>query len=383
MNLKSDFIPFNMPYLSGDELSYIKESHALGMLSGDGVFTAKCQDWLQEKLRTPTALLTHSCTAALELTALALDLGPSDEVILPSYTFVSTANAFALRGAVPVFVDVREDTLNIDETLIEAAITSKTKAIVPVHYSGIACEMDSILDTAREYRLSVVEDAAQGMGATYATKPLGSLGTFGALSFHETKNITSGEGGAVLVNDEQFSLPVEIAREKGTDRTKFRKGEIDKYTWQNLGSSFLPGELTAAFLWAQLQRAEFIAEQRLSLWNYYHKHLSHLSNTLPIRTPIVPDKCAHSGHMYYLLLDEGVNRSNVLRDMNAAGVGAVFHYVPLHLSPAGRKYCRSSGDLTVTESVANRVIRLPMWIGLTPAMQDRVIEALLSALKRT
>lgn len=371
-----------MPYLSGDELSYIKESHALGMLSGDGVFTAKCQDWLQEKLRTPTALLTHSCTAALELTALALDLGPSDEVILPSYTFVSTANAFALRGAVPVFVDVREDTLNIDETLIEAAITSKTKAIVPVHYSGIACEMDCILDTAREYRLNVVEDAAQGMGATYATKPLGSLGTFGALSFHETKNVTSGEGGAVLVNDEQFSVPVEIAREKGTDRTKFRKGEIDKYTWQNLGSSFLPGELTAAFLWAQLQKAEFIAEQRLSLWNYYHKHLSHLSKTLPIRTPVVPDKCAHSGHMYYLLLDEGVNRSNVLRDMNAAGVGAVFHYVPLHLSPAGRKYCRSSGGLTVTESVANRVIRLPMWIGLTPAMQDRVIEVLLSALKR-
>lgn len=379
--MANEFISFNVPYMSGGELSYIEEAHRLGMLAGDGAFTIKCHEWLQDQLQTPKALLTHSCTAALELAALALDLRPGDEVIVPSYTFVSTANAFALRGAVPVFVDVREDTLNLDETLIETAITSKTRAIVPVHYAGIACEMDAVLKVARKHNLSVVEDAAQGMGATYKAKPLGSLGTLGALSFHETKNVISGEGGAVLVNDGRFELSVEIAREKGTDRTRFKKGEIDKYTWQSLGSSFLPGELIAAFLWAQLQKAEYIAAKRLEAWNYYHNNLSQIEDLLPFRTPVVPDECAHSGHMYYVLLDEGLDRNKLLRQMNEAGVGAVFHYVPLHLSPAGQKYCRTSGQLPVTESAANRIIRLPLWIGITPSMQDRVMDVLLTALK--
>lgn len=382
MEKTNDRIPFNWPHMTGKELDYITEAHSNGSLAGDGPFTKRCHAWLEERTGCNKGLLTHSCTGALEMAALLLDIQPGDEIIMPSYTFVSTANAFVLRGGVPVFVDIREDTLNLDERLIESAITPSTRAIATVHYAGVACEMDTIMSIARQHNLKVVEDAAQGVMSTYKGRALGSIGDLGAYSFHETKNVISGEGGALLVNSPDMSLRAEIIREKGTDRSRFFRGEVNKYTWQEAGSSFLPGELIAAFLWAQLQEADRITEERLASWRLYHELLEPLEAKGMLRRPIVPDDCEHNAHMYYLLLDEGVNRSNVLRDMNAAGVGAVFHYVPLHLSPAGRKYCRSSGDLTVTESVANRAIRLPMWIGLTPAIQDRVIEALLSALKR-
>lgn len=372
----SDRIPFNWPHMTGKELYYIAEAHFNGSLAGDGPFTKRCHQWLERRASCSKALLTHSCTSALEMAALLLDIQPGDEVIMPSFTFVSTANAFVLRGAVPVFVDVRSDTMNLDERLIEAAITDRTKAIVPVHYAGVACEMDTIMDIARRHSLSVVEDAAQGVMASYKGKALGSIGTFGAYSFHETKNVISGEGGALLVNAPEFSSRAEIIREKGTDRGQFFRGEIDKYTWQEVGSSFLPGELIAAFLWAQLEEADRITTERLKSWQFYHDRLAELENAGLLRRPIIPDGCVHNAHMYYIVLSPDVERQQVLDKFRSNGVSSVFHYVPLHTSPAGRRYGRAVGDLDVTCKQSEQLIRLPLWVGITSEQQEKVIKVL-------
>jgi dTDP-4-amino-4,6-dideoxygalactose transaminase len=375
-------IPFNKPYVTGKETQYLAQACEKGMLSGDGPFTVKCQKWLETNSGTKKALLTHSCTAALEISAIVLDIQPGDEVIMPSFTFVSTANAFVLRGAVPVFVDIRPDTLNINELLIEAAITPKTRAIVPVHYAGVACEMDSIMAIANKHGLKVIEDAAQGMMATYKGKSLGSIGHLGAYSFHETKNIISGEGGALLINDMSYINKAEICREKGTDRSRFFRGEVDKYTWQEVGSSYLPGELIAAFLWAQLEEAEYINAERRKIWDYYHESLALLEQQGLIERPTIPAECIHNAHMYYVLLSPNINRDEVLTHLSNEGVKAVFHYVPLHSSPAGLKYCRISGHLQVTDDCASRLIRLPLWIGITRQEQDKVIEMLSKEIKK-
>lgn len=378
--MSNEKIQFNRPYMTGKELYYIAEAKFGNMLAGDGPFTKRCHTWLEEHSGCAKALLTHSCTAALEMAALLLDIQPGDEVIMPSYTFVSTANAFVLRGAVPVFVDVREDTLNIDERLIEAAITPRTRAIVPVHYAGVACNMDAIMEIAHRHGLAVVEDAAQGMMATYKGRPLGSIGDLGAYSFHETKNVISGEGGSLLVNNQQLALRAEIIREKGTDRSRFFRGEIDKYTWQEAGSSFLPGELIAAFLWAQLEEADAITARRLASWERYHALLAPLEQQGLLRRPIVPADCGHNAHMYYVLLAPHIDRQRVLDTLKANNIGAVFHYVPLHSSPGGEKYGRAHGDLAVTDSISARLIRLPLWIGLSEEQQQRVIDELKNAL---
>jgi dTDP-4-amino-4,6-dideoxygalactose transaminase len=371
--MQHEKIPFNRPYMTGKELDYIKQAEAGAMLSGDGPFTKRCHNWLEEHAGVPAALLTHSCTAALEMGALLADIQPGDEVIMPSYTFVSTANAFVLRGGVPVFVDIREDTLNLDERFIEAAITPRTKAIAPVHYAGVACEMDTIMDIARRRGLKVVEDAAQGVMSTYKGRALGSIGDLGAYSFHETKNVISGEGGALLVNDPALTLRAEIIREKGTDRSRFFRGEVDKYTWQEVGSSFLPGELIAAFLWAQLQEAQNITRMRLEAWERYHQLLAPLEARGVLRRPVVPKECQHNAHMYYILLGAGVSRQEVLETLKNEGVNAVFHYVPLHSSPAGQRYGRVHGSMQFTDRQSERLIRLPLWLGLTPAQQERVV----------
>lgn len=363
-------IPFNRPYMTGREMHYIGEAHLAGHLAGDGPLTKKCHRWLETKCGESKALLTHSCTAALEMAAILLDLRPGDEVIMPSYTFVSTANAFVLRGAVPVFVDVRADTFNLDETLIEDAITPRTRAIVPVHYAGVSCEMDVIMSTARKHGLKVIEDAAQGVMASYRGRALGSIGELGAYSFHETKNVISGEGGALIVNDPAYAQQAEIIREKGTDRSRFYRGEVDKYTWQSSGSSYLPSELTAAFLWAQLEEAESLTRRRLELWNRYNAVLAPLEAEGLLRRPVIPAHCEQNAHMYQILVSPGTDRQAVLQRLKAAGIGAVFHYVPLHSSPAGKAFGRMHGGLTVTDDIAGRLIRLPLWIGL--AEEDQV-----------
>lgn len=356
------------------ELFYIKEAHENMILAGDGPFTKKCSEYLEETIGSNKALLTHSCTAALEMTAHLMDLNPGDEVIMPSYTFVSTANAFALRGAIPVFIDIREDTLNIDENLIERAITPKTKAIIVVHYTGVGCEMDSILHLAKRHNLFVLEDAAQGIMASYKGKPLGSIGDFGCLSFHETKNIHCGEGGALLINNEKYVERAEIIREKGTNRSKFFRGQVDKYRWVDIGSSYLPGELTAAFLSAQLEEAENITKSRLKVWKKYHEVFEDLEACGKVRRPIIPKECQHNGHMYYLLLNKKYNRDAVLKHLRESGIYAVFHYQPLHSSPAGKKFGNYSSSLHVTDSISERIIRLPMWIGFDE--HERVLGAL-------
>ncbi|MDP3888359.1 dTDP-4-amino-4,6-dideoxygalactose transaminase [Hydrogenophaga sp.] len=373
-------IPFNWPHMTGKELHYIAEAHLNGCLAGDGPFTKRCHGWLEQKSGCCKALLTHSCTAALEMAALLLDIQPGDEIIMPSYTFVSTANAFVLRGGVPVFIDIREDTLNLDENLIEAAITSRTRAIVPVHYAGVACEMDTIMEVAERHGLQVVEDAAQGVMATYKGRPLGSIGHLGAYSFHETKNVISGEGGALLVNDPAFALRAEIIREKGTDRSRFFREEVDKYTWQEIGSSFLPGELIAAFLWAQLEEADRITKERLASWRRYHELLAPLEAKGVLRRPIVPETCQHNAHMYYVLLSPEIDRQGILAELKRNDIWSVFHYVPLHSSPAGVRYCRTHGDLGVTARQSEKLIRLPLWIGLSTKQQDRVVEVLCNAI---
>jgi dTDP-4-amino-4,6-dideoxygalactose transaminase len=372
----ADIIAFNSPYMTGKELFYIAEAKFNNKLAGDGGFTKRCHQWLETQTGTNKALLTHSCTAALEMAALLLELQPGDEVILPSFTFVSTANAFVLRGAVPVFVDIREDTLNLDESLVEEAITARTRAIVPVHYAGVACEMDTLMSIAARHGLKVVEDAAQGVMANYKGRALGSIGDFGAFSFHETKNVICGEGGALLVNSQASALRAEIIREKGTDRSRFFRGEVDKYTWQEVGSSFLPGEITAAFLWAQLQEAQSITNERLAIWEQYHASLQSLEKYGAIRRPIIPADCQHNAHMYYVLLAPELNRQAVLDSLKQQGVQAVFHYVPLHDSPAGRRHGRTHGALDVTLKQSSRLIRLPLWVGISGEQQAQVIYAL-------
>lgn len=369
-------IPFNKPYMTGKELFYIAEAKFGNMLAGDGPFTKRCHGWIEEKTGSHKALLTHSCTAALEMTALLLDIQPGDEVIMPSYTFVSTANAFVLRGGVPVFVDIREDTLNLDERLIEAAITPRTKAIVPVHYAGVACEMDTIMEIAHRHGLKVVEDAAQGVMSSYKGRALGSIGAMGAFSFHETKNVISGEGGALLVNDSELALRAEIIREKGTDRSRFFRGEVDKYTWQEVGSSFLPGELIAAFLWAQLEEAQAITTRRLASWERYHAALAALEADGVLRRPVIPEGCQHNAHMYYVLLAPEIDRQAVLSELKRHEIFSVFHYVPLHSSPAGQRHGRVHGALDVTNRQSERLIRLPLWVGLTEQQQEKVVEVL-------
>lgn len=373
-------IPFNRPFMTGKELYYIAEAKFGNMLAGDGLFTKRCHQWLEQRTGSPKALLTHSCTAALEMAALLLDIQPGDEIIMPSYTFVSTANAFVLRGGVPVFVDIREDTLNLDERLIEGAITSRTKAIVPVHYAGVPCEMDTILEVARRRGLCVVEDAAQGVMSTYKDRALGSIGDLGAYSFHETKNVISGEGGALLVNDPALALRAEIIREKGTDRSRFFRGEVDKYTWQEAGSSFLPGELIAAFLWAQLEEAALITKERFAIWAEYHRLLEPLEAAGVLRRPVIPEGCEHNAHMYYVLLAPELNRQIVLDGLKSNGIHGVFHYVPLHSSPGGLRYGRANGPMEITDSSSSRLIRLPLWVGLKPSQQEYVVAALREAL---
>lgn len=369
-------IPFNKPYMTGKELHYIGEAHANYHLSGDGEFTKKCNAWLEQHLACRKALLTHSCTAALEMAAILADIQPGDEVIMPSYTFVSSANAFVLRGGIPVFVDIRQDTLNIDETLIEAAISPRTKAIVPVHYAGVPCEMDTIMDIARRHNLLVIEDAAQGIMSTYCGKPLGSIGHFGALSFHETKNIIAGEGGALLVNDDKFIERAEIIREKGTNRSQYFRGQVDKYTWVDIGSSFLPGEVIAAFLYAQLESAQQITNKRLIAWNRYHAGLMALENSGVLRCPVVSANCEFNGHMYYILTQSLEIRTRLIEHLKRQGICAVFHYIPLHNSPAGRRFARFVGDMEVTQHTSDALLRLPLFVDITEAQQNEVIEAI-------
>jgi len=378
--MSKETILFNRPYMTGKELDYIAQAKFGNMLAGDGPFTKHCHRWLESHTGCNKALLTHSCTAALEMAALLLEIRPGDEVIMPSYTFVSTANAFVLRGAVPVFVDIRPDTLNLDERLIEAAITSRTKVIVPVHYAGVACEMDKILAIAHKHGLSVVEDAAQGVMSTYKGRALGSIGDLGAFSFHETKNVISGEGGALLVNAPALAQRAEMIREKGTDRSRFFKGEVDKYTWQEVGSSFLPGEIIAAFLWAQLEEARAITNSRLAIWDNYHAALAELELQGLLRRPIVPESCQHNAHMYYVLLAPGVERQVILDELKRHSIYAVFHYVPLHSSPAGVRYGRVHGSMDVTDGYSERLLRLPLWLGLSSDQQQRVVSVLGSAL---
>ena len=372
-------IPFNRPHLTGREFTYISEAVAGGQLAGNGQFTQRCHTWLERELGCARALLTHSCTAALEMAALLLDLAPGDEIIMPSFTFVSTANAFVLRGARPVFVDIRPDTLNIDEGLIEAAITDRTRAIVPVHYGGVACDMDAIMDIARHHHLVVIEDAAQGFLARYRNQTLGSVGHLAALSFHETKNVISGEGGALLINDERFRTRAEIIWEKGTNRSQFLRGEVNRYTWVDLGSSFLPGELIAAFLWAQFESAYEMTSERRRLWNQYASG-SVVWEPLGVRLPVVPDYAAHNAHLFYVLLPAGVSRAEVLTDLNNRGVNAIFHYVPLHDSAAGSRFGRVASRMDVTTDLSSRLIRLPLWIGLKPSEVEFVIASVTESL---
>jgi dTDP-4-amino-4,6-dideoxygalactose transaminase len=372
-------IPFNRPHMTGRELHYIAQAHANGHLAGDGRFTKECAAWLEQRIGCARALLTHSCTAALEMAAILAELEPGDEVIMPSYTFVSTANAFVLRGAVPVFVDIRSDTCNIDETKIEAAITSRTRAIVPVHYAGVACEMDEIMNIADRHGLLVVEDAAQGIMARYRDRPLGSIGHMAALSFHETKNIISGEGGALLVNELKLAARAEIIREKGTNRSQFFRGHVDKYTWVDIGSSFLPSELVAAFLWAQMEYAEEITRRRVDLWEVYHRGFAGAESAGKLRRPSVPAHCTHNAHMYYLLLPDISQRTRFIEKLRADDIHCVFHYVPLHSAPAGCRLGRVHGDLTNTTTLSERLVRMPLWLGLEEH-QQRVIEKALAAL---
>ena len=374
-------IPFNRPYLTGAEFAHIQEAVAAGQLAGNGRFTKQCQAWLERRIGAPKVLLTHSCTAALEMAALLIDLEPGDEVIMPSFTFVSSANAFVLRGARPVFVDIRADTLNLDERQVEAAITARTKAILVMHYAGVACEMDALVDIATRHNLIVVEDAAHALLSSYKGRPLGGFGHLATFSFHETKNIISGEGGALVINDARFMERAEIIWEKGTNRSQFSRGRVDKYTWMDVGSSFLPGELTAAFLWAQLEEADDITARRLEVWNRYRN--SSAIDALGLRMPAIPAECGHNAHLFYLLLPSPVHRNDILSDLNARGVNAVFHYVPLHSSPAGQRYGRAAGPMSVTNDCSARLIRLPLWVGMPGEASQLVVDRLQECVARS
>jgi dTDP-4-amino-4,6-dideoxygalactose transaminase len=369
-------IPFNRPYTVGTEFASIQKAIDAGHLSGNGQFSSRCQEWLEERTGALRALLTPSCTAALEMAAILAEVGPGDEVIMPSYTFVSTANAFVLRGATPVWVDVREDTLNLDERLVETAITEHTKVVAPVHYAGVGCDMAALTDIALRHDLLVIEDAAQGVMATVGddAQALGTIGQFGALSFHETKNVTCGEGGALLVNDPRWIDRAEVLQEKGTNRRQFFRGAVEKYTWVDLGSSFLLSEVSAAFLWAQLQCAQAITDRRLRIWDTYYEAFEPLEEAGVVRRPVVPEKRAHNAHMFYLLTPDAPARDALIANLAERGVVAVFHYVPLHSSPAGQRCGRAAGDLRVTDDVSNRLVRLPLWPGLAEDDIRRVVE---------
>lgn len=370
-------ISFNRPPFVGKETEYIKEAvEKNGMICGDGPFTKRCSAWLQEHFRSKEVLLTTSCTHALEMAAYLADIQPGDEVIMPSYTFVSTADAFVLRGAACVFVDIRPDTMNIDETKIEAAITEKTKAIVPVHYAGVACEMDTIMELAKKYDLKVIEDAAQGVNAFYKGKALGTIGDFGCYSFHETKNYSMGEGGALLFQDEKYLEPAEILREKGTNRSKYFRGQVDKYTWVNYGSSYLPSDMNAAYLWAQLEEADKINQKRLKLWNYYHEHLADLEEQGWIQRPLVPEYATHNAHMYYIKVKDLDTRTKLLAYLKEREILSVFHYVPLHSSRAGQMFGRFHGEDVYTTKESERLLRLPMYYSLSMEEAAEVVQAL-------
>ncbi len=372
-------IPFNAPPIVGSEVEYMQSAMASGKLCGDGGFTRRCQQWMEQHFGSKKVLLTPSCTASLEMAALLIDLQPGDEVIMPSYTFVSTANAFVLRGATIVFVDVRPDTLNIDETLIEAAITAKTRAIVPVHYAGVACEMDSIMALAAKHQLYVIEDAAQGVMSQYKGRALGTMGHIGCFSFHETKNYTAGgEGGATLINDAKLVERAEIIREKGTNRSQFFRGQVDKYTWRDIGSSYLMADLQAAFLWAQLEAAEQINQQRLRLWQRYYDALQPLAAAGRIELPVVPKNCCHNAHMFYIKLRDSDDRQALINWMKEAEILTVFHYIPLHSSPAGERFGRLHGDDVFTTRESERLLRLPLFFNLSDNNQRTVISSLLS-----
>lgn len=356
----------------GRETEYMMEAINGHKICGDGSFTRKCNEWIMEKTGTSQALLTTSCTQALELSAILADIRPGDEVILPSYTFVSTANAFVLRGAGLVFVDIRPDTKNIDEKLIEDAITDRTKAIVPVHYAGVGCEMDTIMDIAGAHNLIVIEDAAQGVMATYKGRALGSIGDFGCYSFHETKNYSMGEGGAILIKDSAKAEEAEIIREKGTDRSRFLRGQVDKYSWVSMGSSFLPSDMNAAYLYAQLERSDEVNRDRLGSWNSYYEQLKPLEERGLVELPYVPPECEHNAHMFYLVTDSIEQRTELIRYLGDNGIAAVFHYVPLHSSKAGMKYGRFHGSDKVTNRVADCLVRLPMYYGIGQDNVDHI-----------
>lgn len=367
-------IYFNIPPFVGDEFTYLKKAIDNRKICGDGEFTKKCNEWLENKFSAQKVLLTTSGTTALDMAALMCDLKPGDEVILPSFTFSSTATAFVLAGATLVFVDVRPDTMNIDETKIEAAITDKTRVIVPVHYAGVACEMDTIMDIARRHNLMVVEDAAQGVMSSYKGKALGTIGDFGCYSFHETKNYSMGEGGALVINNPEYNERAEILREKGTNRSKFFRGQVDKYTWVDFGDSYLPSELNAAYLWAQLEKADEINNNRLDIWNMYYNELKELADDGLLELPTIPDGCVHNAHMFYLKLKDLKQRTDFIAFLKANDILSVFHYVPLHSAPAGLKFGRFSGEDNYTTSESDRLVRLPMYYNLSKNDQQYIIE---------
>ena len=372
-------IPFNSPPVTGSELDYMRSAMESGKLSGDGGFTRRCQQWMEQQSGSHKVLLTPSCTASLEMAALLINIVPGDEVIMPSYTFVSTANAFVLRGARIVFVDIRPDTLNIDETRVEAAITDKTRAIVVVHYAGVPCEMDALVRLTEKYKLYLIEDAAQGVMSAYQGRPLGSIGHIGCFSFHETKNYTAGgEGGATLINDPELVARAEIIREKGTNRSQFFRGQTDKYTWRDLGSSYLMSDLQAAYLWAQLESAEQINQRRLALWNNYYSALQPLARQGRLTLPVVPEGCTHNAHMFYILLEDNDTRERLIAWMKEAEILAVFHYIPLHSSPAGEQFGRFHGEDRYTTLQSERLLRLPLFYNLTDNNQKTVISSLMS-----
>lgn len=369
-----NMINFNVPPFTGKELDYMKIAVERQKICGDGMFTAKCNEWIEKQTGTAKCLLTTSCTHATEMAALLAGIEAGDEVIMPSYTFVSTADAFVLRGAVPVFVDIRPDTMNIDENLIEAAVTEKTKAIVPVHYAGVSCEMDRIMEIAGKYRLTVIEDAAQGIMSTYKGQALGTFGEYGAFSFHETKNFSMGEGGALLIKKQEDVERAEILREKGTNRSKYFRGQIDKYTWVDFGSSYLPSDMNAAYLYAQLELAEEITDARLAVWKQYREGLAELEKEGRIELPVVPKGCVHNAHMFYMKAKDLKERTELIDFLKTNGILAVFHYIPLHTSPAGQKYGRFKGEDTYTTKESERLCRLPLYYGLTEAETSYIID---------
>lgn len=375
-------ISFNVPPCIGKEMPYIEEAIKLHKICGDGKFTKKCSKWIEETTGTAKALLTTSCTHATEMAAILLDIKPGDEVIMPSYTFVSTADAFVLRGAKVVFVDIRPDTMNIDETLIETAITAKTRAIVPVHYAGVSCEMDTIMDIARRHNLYVIEDAAQGVSSTYKGKALGTIGDYGCFSFHETKNYSMGEGGALLIRDAENILKAEIIREKGTNRSQFFRGEIDKYTWMEAGSSYLPSELNAAYLWAQLENVDEIYQNRMDTWALYYEMLTPLAKEGKIELPVVPEGCVHNAHMFYIKVKDLDERTELISYLKQNEILAVFHYVPLHSAPAGKKYGIFHGEDKYTTRESERLLRLPMYYGIEKEKVEKVVQTIYEFYKK-